>query len=165
VTIPEILEYLHGELPTIELTLVDVPPAPLIQVPATGWHDVCSKLRDDGKLHFECLMCLSGVDRAQQLEVVAHLYSMQHNHKCTLRCAVPKEDAHVASISDVWPAAEWHEREVFDMYGIRFDNHPDHRRILCADDWEGHPLRKDYQPPTSFHDIPLTAILPPERPL
>ena len=110
-----------------------------------------------------CLMCLSGLEKGAELIVVYHLYSMKYDHKCTVQCAVPKEDAHLPTVSDLWPAADWHEREAYDMYGVIFEGHHDHRRILCPDDWEGHPLRKDYKAPESYHDIPLTAIFPPER--
>ncbi len=76
-----------------------------------------------------------------------------------LKVRVPRDGGHVATVSDVWPAAEWHEREVYDMFGVTFDNHPDMRRILCPDDWVGYPLRKDYEYPLEYHGIPATTEL------
>jgi len=106
-------------------------------------------------------MCLSGLEMLEQYFVVYHLYSMKYGHKITLRCGdLKNNEVIVPSVSSVWPTAEWHEREAYDFFGIRFSDHPDHRRILCPDDWEGYPLRKDYVPPDRWHNIPLTSILP-----
>jgi NADH-quinone oxidoreductase subunit C len=74
-----------------------------------------------------------------------------------VRVRVPRDGGHIASVADVWPAADWHEREVFDMFGVIFDGHPDFRRILCPDDWVGYPLRKDYEFPLEYHGIPGTT--------
>ena len=79
------------------------------------------------------------------LQLVYHLYSFVHYHKIILKVIVPKDNPVVQSVYDVWATAEWHEREAFDMVGMKYENHPDLRRILCPDDWEGYPLRKDYK--------------------
>ena len=71
----------------------------------------------------------------------------------------PRDNPSVPSVADLWPAADWHEREAYDMFGIVFDGHPDLRRILCADDWEGFPLRKDYVFPREYHGIPASVEL------
>ncbi len=102
---------------------------------------VCQALRDLG---FEYLNCLSGVDWTTHLEVVYDLSSLHHPTKVHLRVKVDRADPIVRSVTGIWPAANWHERECFDMFGIRFDGHPDHRRILLSEDWVGYPLRKDY---------------------
>ena len=159
-TTQEIFNHLSQSLPGAELILEEVQPQAVIRVPREALIRVADALSKDPELHFECLMCLSGVDKGTELQTVYHLYSMKHGHRVALRCAVSKEDAIVPTVCHVWPAAEWHEREAYDMFGIRFASHPDHRRILCADDWEGHPLRKDYKAPESFHGIPLTNNLP-----
>jgi len=84
---------------------------------------------------------------------------MLHNHKVTLRVGGTKEDELVVpTVSHVWPTAEWHERESYDLFGISYKGHPDPRRILLPDDWIGYPLRKDYEPQKKWHKIPLTAI-------
>jgi len=74
-----------------------------------------------------------------------------------VRLRVPRDGGHLPSVADIWPAADWHEREVFDLFGVIFDGHPDPRRILCPDDWVGHPLRKDYEHPLEYHSIPATT--------
>jgi NADH-quinone oxidoreductase subunit C len=110
---------------------------------------VCRFLRDDPDLAFDFLSDVTGVDRLKlpehspRFEVVCHLYSLQYRRRLRLKVRVDEGEA-VPTVTDVWPTANWHEREVYDMFGIPFEAHPDLRRILMPDDWEGHPLRKDY---------------------
>jgi len=163
-TTQEIFAHLNQAFPKAELIFEEIHPSPVICVPREALVEVMRKLRDDDALHFECLMCLSGVDKGTDLQTVYHLHSMKNRQTVALRCVVSKEDPIIPTVCHVYPTAEWHEREAWDMFGIRFENHPDHRRILCADDWEGHPLRKDYKAPSSFHGIPLTNILPESLP-
>jgi len=116
--------------------------------------DVCLFMRDDEALQFDSLMCLSGVDyTGGKLGVVYHLHSTKKDHKFTLKVDVTVENPHCQSVESVWKTANWHEREAFDMIGIVFDGHPDLRRILLPDDWEGHPLRKDYQVPEYYQGM------------
>jgi NADH-quinone oxidoreductase subunit C len=110
---------------------------------------VCRYLRDDADLTFDFLSSVTGVDRltlpenSPRFEVVYHLYSLQHKRRLRLKVRVADGEA-VPSVTGVWESADWHEREVFDLFGVPFAGHPDLRRILMPDDWEGHPLRKDY---------------------
>ena len=103
--------------------------------------EVCWLLHEMG---FEYLNCLSGADWVTHLEVVYDLSSLRHPNKVHLRVKVNRKDPLVRTVSDLWRAADWHERECYDLFGIRFDRHPDHRRILLSEDWVGYPLRKDY---------------------
>jgi len=107
---------------------------------------VCAFLRDDPELSFDFLSDLTAVDRLgrkPRFDVVYHSYSISRNHRIRLKVGVD-EDQSVESVTSVWSGANWFEREVFDMFGINFENHPDLKRILMPDDWEGHPLRKDF---------------------
>ncbi len=96
---------------------------------------------------FDYLNCLSSVDRiaSGELEAVYNLSSLEEPTKALVRVRVPREDPVIPSVVSLWSAANWHEREAYDLMGIRFDGHPDLRRILTSEDWVGHPLRKDYQ--------------------
>lgn len=125
-----------------------------IQVVPDALHAVCAFLRDDPDLKFDFLRLISGVDRTERLSSVYHLYSYPHGHSVVLRADIDRANPHVSSVMDLWAAAEWHEREAFDMMGIIYDGHADLRRILLPDDWEGYPLRKDYQPPAEYHGVP-----------
>ena len=118
---------------------------PFIRVKAEAIAEIGTFLRDDEEMRFESVMCLSGVDYPEHLTVVYHLFSTPHRHRVVLKVEVEREDPHVPTVENVWHVANWHERETYDMYGIVFDGHSDLRRILCPDDWEGFPLRKDYQ--------------------
>ena len=107
---------------------------------------LCTFLRDDSELFFNFLSDLTAVDylgRKPRFDVVYHLYSIDKNHRLGLKVKV-EEDESIPSITSVWSTANWLEREVFDLFGIRFDGHPDLRRIVLPEDWEGHPLRKDF---------------------
>jgi NADH-quinone oxidoreductase subunit C/D len=115
-----------------------------------GLRRVLRALRDDEQLRFDMLMDLSGVDRLhlrqqyERFEVVYELYSLWNGWRLRLRVPVPESDARVDSVHDLWKAADWSEREVYDMFGLRFDGHPNLKRILCHHEFVGHPLRKDY---------------------
>lgn len=106
---------------------------------------VCAILK--GQLGFVRLSDVTAVDwypREPRFEVVYHLHSLDANSRLRLKCAVGSESAEIDSVTGVWRSANWYEREVFDLFGITFRNHPELKRIMMPDDWEGHPLRKDY---------------------
>jgi NADH-quinone oxidoreductase subunit C len=110
-------------------------------------------LRDDPALSFDSLMCLSGVDYKEKFAVAYHLYSMKHHHAIGMKAFLPRETPSLPTVDDVWPAANFQEREAFDLFGIAFEGSKDLRRILLPEDWEGHPLRKDYKYPDFYHGI------------
>jgi NADH-quinone oxidoreductase subunit C len=127
---------------------------PYIKIAPAKMYDVALFLHDDVDLDFDFLSCLSGVDYTKgTLGVVYHLFSMTKRHKLIVKVDLPVDKAEVPSVSFVWPSANWHEREAFDMFGIKFSGHPDMRRILLPDDWEGHPLRKDYKVPEFYQGM------------
>jgi NADH-quinone oxidoreductase subunit C len=110
--------------------------------------DLCRTLRDDEGLRFELCSSVSGVDYgegvSQRLHVVYHLLSMTYRRRIRLEVTLDVDDARVPSVVEVYPTADWHERETWDMFGVIFDGHPALTRILMPDDWDGHPQRKDY---------------------
>ncbi|MBA4018043.1 MAG: NADH-quinone oxidoreductase subunit C [Pirellula sp.] len=146
---------------------------PWIEVAPPALADVCLYLRDEKDLRFNYLNCISGVDYLEldpkkaakvdwqpHTEVVYHLWSLTHKHSLVLKVILPRWKGDVAgelpevpSVAGIWPTADWHEREVFDLSGVRFIGHPALRRILCPEDWVGHPLRKDYEMPLEYHGI------------
>lgn len=108
-------------------------------------YEICRFIKEE--LGFDYLNCLSGVDwpADKEMEVAYAISSMNHPGKIMLRARVPRDEPVVRSVVPLWGTADWHEREAYDLLGIRFENHPDLRRILLPEDWIGHPLRKDYQ--------------------
>jgi NADH-quinone oxidoreductase subunit C len=125
-----------------------------IDVRPDAIRDVGRFLKEEPRLAFDALWCLSGVDEGERLATVYHLQSLKYRHRIVLKARAPREAPHTASVADVWRTAEWHEREAYDLIGILYDGHPYLRRILTASDWEGHPLRKDYVQPDYYHGIP-----------
>lgn len=109
--------------------------------------EVLRLLREVDGLDFEMLTDLTAVDYLGQeprFELVYHLYSVQRNHRVRIKARVPERPGEIDSVVDLYPSANWMEREVFDLYGLRFRDHPDLRRILLYEEFDGHPLRKDY---------------------
>jgi NADH-quinone oxidoreductase subunit C len=146
---------------------------PWVEVAPEGLKEVCLFVRDDPQLAFDMLNCITVIDYCEpdpkkakkvkwqpHLEVVYHLSSISKKHTLVLKVEVPRwkndeegELPELPSLCEVWSTADWHEREVFDLSGVRFMGHPDLRRILCPEDWVGHPLRKDYEMPLEYHGI------------
>jgi NADH-quinone oxidoreductase subunit C len=144
-----------------------------VVVDANDLLDVAQFLKDEPRLAFDLLNCISGVDYLEpdpkkapkagfdpHMEVVYHLSSFRHRHRIVVKVLLPRwkgdkpsELPEVPSVTSVWKAAEWHEREVYDLSGVWFTGHPELTRILLADDWIGHPLRKDYEYPLEYHGI------------
>ncbi|MBU1702073.1 MAG: NADH-quinone oxidoreductase subunit C [Candidatus Eisenbacteria bacterium] len=117
--------------------------------------DVCRLMHDDPELCFVSMMNLAGVDwpKEKMLQVVYHLYSFEYNLKFVLKVDTPRDDPRIPSVTSVYNFANWQEREVYDLFGIMFEGHPDLRRILLPFDWEGHPLRKDYVTPETYRGV------------
>ncbi|MFM7070382.1 MAG: NADH-quinone oxidoreductase subunit C [Planctomycetota bacterium] len=146
---------------------------PWIEVSPEGLVDVCRFLRDDAALQMNFLNCITVVDYfekdpkkaakaefAPHLEVLYHLSSITKKHTLVLKVMLPRWKGDVPgqlpelpTVNEIWRTADWHEREVYDLSGVLFTHHPDMRRILCPEDWEGHPLRKDYEMPLDYHGI------------
>jgi NADH-quinone oxidoreductase subunit C len=113
-------------------------------IPAAKFYQIAKKLRESDETYFDYLSCLSGVDYSQDMGVVYHLFSTKHNHGIVLKTRTAnREKPEFDSVSDIWKTADFHEREAFDLLGIRFTNHPDLRRLFLDSSW-GYPLRKDY---------------------
>ena len=131
---------------------------PFVVVKAEQWGETAQLCRDDSRLGFDLLSCISGVDYPEreegpEIEVIYHLDSTVNHHGLTVKVKLPRSDPRIASVEEIWQTADWHERETYDLVGVVFEGHHNLVRILCADDWIGHPLRKDYEPPDSFHGI------------
>lgn len=115
---------------------------------------VMTHLKQDGDLSMDFLQCLTGVDYPpEHIAVVYHLYSYLHRHNLVIRVMLDRKAPQVESVAGLWPVAEWHERECFDLLGVDFPGNRDLRRLLLPEDWEGHPLRKDYQEPDEIAGI------------
>ena len=135
----------------------DFEPTPkALIIDKTKIHEVCQLLHSHEQLYFDQLACLSGLDNGPEIgtmEVIYNLYSIPNNYQLMLKVTLDRSQLEVDSVSDIWKTADWHEREAFDMFGIQFNNHPDLRRILMPDDWEGYPLKKDYQEQETYHGV------------
>jgi NADH-quinone oxidoreductase subunit C len=134
---------------------------PRVHIDANHWRELAEFLLRDPAMQLDWLANLSGVDYVadEKMCVVYDLYSFEHKHVFAVKVYSARENASIPSVADLWPAADWHEREAYDMFGIDFPGHPDLRRILCAEDWEGFPLRKDYVFPREYHGIPASVEL------
>jgi NADH-quinone oxidoreductase subunit C len=134
---------------------------PYLTVPVEKLVGICLFLRDDERLFFDLLACITAIDNGIQIntmEVVYNLTSIPYEHNLMLKVVVPRNTKgsnlpSVPSMAHIWRTADWHEREAFDLVGIHFDGHPDLRRILLPTDWVGHPLRTDYQEEEQYHGI------------
>jgi len=132
-----------------------------IVVPRELLRATAEHCRGDAKLQYNFLTDATCVDRTPadpRFELNYHLVSIPRREKVRLRVWLGGSDPAVDSLVPVWPGANWLEREIFDLFGIRFNGHPDLRRILLPDDWEGHPLRRDY-PVEGYRDVPSTGEL------
>jgi NADH-quinone oxidoreductase subunit C len=134
---------------------------PRVHVNAENWRELAQFILHEPSIKLDWLANLSGVDYVADAKmcVVYDLYSFDHRHTLAIKVYTPRDKPAVPSVCDLWRAADWHEREAYDMFGIDFPGHPDLRRILCADDWEGFPLRKDYVFPREYHGIPASVEL------
>ena len=108
-------------------------------------HQLAKQVKEDADTSFDYMFCQTGIDWLENMEVVYHLRSTSHGHEVVVKVQITdRENPTVDSVYDLWKTADFYEREIFDLLGIRFNNHPDLRRIFLDDDWEGYPLRKDY---------------------
>jgi NADH-quinone oxidoreductase subunit C len=117
---------------------------------------ICETLHQNESAYFDMLSCITGIDNgpeAKTMEVVYHLYSIPFGYQLALKVILSRVNPEVDSVTSVWGGANWLERETYDMYGIRFTNHPDLRRILMPADWDGYPLRKDYKHQDEYRGV------------
>jgi len=171
------LRVLREQLPDAVVAATTGGRHPSIRVRAEDLRAACRLLRDHAETRLDCCHLISGVDwpedgEAGEIEVVYHLCSYalagdpayrqraeKNDPWVALKVRVPRAAAEVPTVMDIWTGADWHERETWDLVGVRFTGRRELRRILLPDDWPGHPLRKDWEYPASYHGVP---IIPPE---
>jgi NADH-quinone oxidoreductase subunit C len=121
-------------------------PEPYLFVGSEAIVEVCRFLRDDADLKFEVLSDQTAVDwpKEEKIQLVYHLYSYSGRRQIVLKVDLPRDNPKIATVENIWKVANWFEREIFDLFGVLFEDHSDLRRILLPEDWEGYPLRKDY---------------------
>ena len=116
-----------------------------VEVSVEELHAICVQLKSDTALKFDYLFCVTGMDWGEDLGVVYHLESTTYRHNIVLKVKTSdRETPTMDSVSDIWYTAEYHEMEVYDFFGIKFNNHPNLKRLFLPADWQGYPLRKDY---------------------
>jgi len=138
---------------------------PFVTVKAGKIVEICRFAKAEAGLEFDYCEDITGIDWPARslIEIVYHLYSLQQRHQIVLKVEADRGQPSVPSVEGVWKAANWLEREIYDMLGVDFVGHPDMRRILLPDDWVGHPLRKDYQEAGGYHGVTNTRPDPLER--
>lgn len=127
-----------------------------VRIQRDDLRSVCLQLYHDPSLFFDMLSCITPVDNGPSIgtmDVIYNLYSIPFNYQLAVKITVPREDPEIESVQDIWRTANWHEREAWDLFGIKFGGHPDLRRILLPADWDGHPLRKDYKEQEYYRGI------------
>jgi len=130
-----------------------------VQLNPKKWFEIASWLKAEDSLCFDSLQCQMGIDIGEDnLESRYNLHSMKYDHYVEIRVAVPRSNPKIPSVEQIWRIADWFERETYDMFGIEFTGHRDLRRILLPDDWEGWPLRKDYQEQETYHGIVVPKV-------
>ena len=130
-----------------------------IQIKAENWFGIAKWLKENDDLYFDSLQCNTGIDLGEgMLESRYNLHSMKHLHAIEIRIKVSIEKPDIPSVESLWRVADWFERETYDMFGINFTGHRDLRRILLPEDWEGWPLRKDYEEQETYHGIVVPKV-------
>lgn len=121
------------------------------EITADQWHAAAEKLRNDSATFFDFLFCLTCIDWKTHLTMVYHMTSTRHRHTLVVKVKLDRAHPVIDTVSDIWQTANFHEREVYEMFGVRFNGHPDLRLLILPDGWEGkNPLRKDFEDPVNM---------------
>jgi NADH-quinone oxidoreductase subunit C len=160
-TFPELTDLLTTQFGPDIVVANTTNPQPYLTIEAERLVEICQFLRNDERAFFDLLACVTAIDNGPEtgtMEVVYNLTSIPYEHNLMLKLVVPRDSGgnrlpSVPSLSSIWRTADWHEREAYDLMGISFTGHPDLRRILLPTDWNGHPLRRDYQEDEQYHGI------------
>jgi NADH-quinone oxidoreductase subunit C len=154
-TLDEVSQKLQARFPGAVLEKLDTKPDPSLKVDPKQIHDLLKYLRDE--LEFQTLHNLDGTDYPKQnaIAVTYHVHSYTHKVIVPLKAYLPREAPTIRSVTDLWKGANWMERETWDLLGVTFEGHPDPRRVLLPEDWQGHPLRKDYKVPDFYNGMPV----------
>jgi NADH-quinone oxidoreductase subunit C len=157
----EIKHLLQDRFGQVVLNSIETGLQPVIVIESQRIADVCRFLFESDKLYFDYLACITAIDNGPStstMELIYNLTSIPYGHQLTLKIVFARMEEtdslpSIPTVSHIWRTADWHEREAFDLMGIHFEGHPDLRRILLPEDWEGHPLRKDYRAQDRYHGI------------
>lgn len=130
----------HAEINPLSLSM------PTLIISKQHWYRCAEVLKNHEQLKLTYLRSMAGADLETHMEVIYHLTCIERNTDYCFKVKTDRDTPSVPSVTSIWPAANWNEREIYDLLGIQFPGHPNLKRIMMPDDWEGHPLRKDYEP-------------------